>query len=459
MPEDAGVGASPSSDSFAAELNDTFSETPSTTAPSDQSGDPGFQQQTDATPPERITQAPDFTDPAELAQPEPEEKPKLELGDDLDDIGDPKIVDFKGKKEWHFTPEKGARLIENHKFVQELREAIPGLTVEDAKAHYQSDTHLKELWNDFLNGGTDRLAATMAQVSQNNRNPEAFANLAFSAALTLKNQNPQAFRQMIEKPITDGHMARYMDRVQDTGLQELQQARESGDQAKFNQAAYKLWAVQQQAYEATGKYKTEDGYRGKTQQAPPEMSQREMAQEQELQQHRQAAQQRQQQAVQHWEKTFNTDRDSRVQSVITSGLEKIKDYIPGTPTQQAAWKTHISSLVTGKLEGDPSFVSRFNLDRAAAMRSGDEARRGAVLAQWENRAKGIVNGELRKLIAEHTASQLDQNGKAHSARKAADARREPGGGLTPVPKSIVVPPQNGSKVDFKRELDEAFANM
>src|SRR5690349_19466228 len=74
--------------------------------------------------------------PAPVQPPQETKTPEAEPLPEDEEVGQPKITEnAKGEKTWHYPESRARILMQDRQFAQQLREAIPGITVQEATEH------------------------------------------------------------------------------------------------------------------------------------------------------------------------------------------------------------------------------------------------------------------------------------------------------------------------------------
>lgn len=450
----ADAGTSPSSPaSFTDSLDATFDASPESEETVVQEGTPEV---TDTEPP---------VAPAEVTPPVEPAVPETEAPED-DEVGQPKITEnAKGEKTWHYPESRARILMQDRQFAQQLREAIPGITVQDASEHYASHVDLMKSEEDIRSGDPaayDRFiqnyfGETSAQ------NPIPLASFAVRAANLLKDTNPSAFatvasktvealRSMDPKGFNDSVLipavqAKF-DGLYTNAWSKLQQAQISGNQANIQEAQRGLYRVQLSDYHLTGAYKKAPQSLGE--QPDPLASQRAEIERgrAEIQNHNQ----RQQQAAsQAWTQKVNTQYETGLADRVSKTLENVKSHYD--PAALKMIQNSILSETKTALEQNSEWKDLYDIEVKRARQSNSEPALAAAVTKYLNRAEPMLKANAKRLLPATTKAVVDANKQAHLAANTASSRRAPGTG-DPVRKSIVGNPANaGSRKDFMAELN------
>lgn len=417
--------------SMSAELDSMFSEsaTPSTEPV----------QETQQTAPE-LTQA-DVTPPAEeTAQPVAEETaPESPFEDD--EIGEPRITDNgKGQKEYHYPEKKAQMMLANHKFAKELREAIPGLTIQDATTHYQAFANMAKLNHALASGDVRSFLAQW-----NESAPGSVPQIAISAAQALYDVEPEVFEREIATPV----IANALQSMEREAFEELRSAQASGDPEAVKIANQRVFAAQYASWKATGRYTMLD--KGNAPVQDPFAAQRE-AFEREKQTFHQQRQQEAQQRYQGIQRDFDTRLNTRFDSMIERTMEKVKDHFAANPNFKNVTSKYLAQEVKDRIGENTAWSAVYNTEKEKALRSGDAKALGDVEKKYLSRAESLLVAELKKVVPSATKATVDASKQRHEAL-AASQRKEVGNGK-PAPQSIVSnPAKAGSYKSWEKELD------
>lgn len=413
--------------------------------------------------PEAEPQAPAQEDkPVDLVAPPVEE----EQAPEDEEVGQPKITEnAKGEKTWHYPESRARILMQDRQFAQQLREAIPGITVQDASEHFQSHVDMLKMEEDIKSGDPasyDRFINNYFGESSA-QNPIPLASFAVRAANLLKDTNPQAFAQVasktvealrtmdpqgFEKSVLVPAVAQKFEGFYQSAWQKLQQAQISGNQANVQEAQRELYRVQLSDYYLTGEYRKAPQALGN--QPDPLASQRAEIERgrAEIYNHNQ---QQQQQVAQAWTQKVTDQYEKGLADRVSKTLENVKSHYDPAALQMI--QNSILSETKAALAKTSEWKDLYDLEVKRAGQAKSEPALSAAITKYLNRAEPMLKANAKRLIPATTRAVVDANKQAHQAATTASNRRAPGTG-DPVRKSIVSNPANaGSRKDFMAELN------
>ncbi|HYV62620.1 MAG TPA: hypothetical protein VE958_08090, partial [Bryobacteraceae bacterium] len=110
------------------------------------------------------------------------------------EIGEPQIVDGpSGEKLHQYTPEQSLALHSNSRFAQELRAAIPDITVQDAISHDQAYTDLSKIVHDMRRGAPDGVQRFANMILKESGGSRFAAGLTEQLVNHVRQNDPMAY--------------------------------------------------------------------------------------------------------------------------------------------------------------------------------------------------------------------------------------------------------------------------
>lgn len=442
------------SNDFAADLDATFATAPTTEAEDTPASSDSQGELTAPTPTDTPAEtAPADTDP--LDGMDPDLRP--------DEIG----KNRGGKEHWRYSPERAKKLHGGLVFQRAITEALPGITVEDAKSHFEGYATHRQLEDNFLNSAHDPKAAfefVNHFVKQGQQRPEALGQISSNFLEATKQLQPDVYQQRIVAPIVEQALRPNIQSTYKSMFDFMERAQATGDAGVIQLATDLLKSVQTLDYNLTGKYET--GPQANAQAQNPADPQKQYyetqlaEQQKKLDSIRQANEQQQRQQYETAEKALDAHLENKLRERITAATDKLKDAYAGRPEALKIIQANLFTPVLDRMFQDEKWKTVFESERQRTV-LGDEASRERLTQRFLARLEPMIAAELKPLMEEHTQAQLATSQAKHQKLQQAASNRAPAASGVPAQKSIVPVPRTAgtsAKKAFLQELDEVFAS-
>lgn len=417
--------------------------------------------------------------PVEAAAEAAEAQPEDDL---LAPVDEEPQIDEKGKT-YRYTKGYAEReLLPARDFVRELRSKVdPNITVQDVQRAWGSDTAMRGITDDFLNGGDkgiERVVHDFARLAIDKLPPEhqipAMGGFALAAARYMEKAAPDWFRSAYIEPVERRAETNLIEHFQRSSYAAAQQAKTAalnrlsgqglvGEQLsqalakdkEYRDAQLLLWASQKLAYDRTQQFLDEPALA-----APPSNGADPLkAREDNVTRREQALNERQRteqtQRLQAWQQEVIRSEAGAITELYNTLISgKLQNHPPGI---QDAIRNQTVQEVDRLIRTDKTFMERYGQAVRNAQRTQQPQDRAAALELWKNRANAMIRAKGRELLAAANASVQSANGAAHARAKAGDARKEPSGRGAP-PKRSIVPAASETKTynSWEEQLADAL---
>ncbi len=356
-------------------------------------------------PPEQPT-------PPEERPPEGEEEPPVEQpvpeGEFDPEIGPPKVVDFKGKKEWHFTPEKGKLLVEGHKEAKAYREIG---SLDEVKSMAEKAIDLDAMHAHFAAGKVDSFLTYWGKKS-----PQGLAQMGQRLAERAKTEFPEAYDQMGSSFIKD---------LSDHFYQAYARSPEAEKKDANSSASKYLFGAQILEWFLTDQFKTPEQLS-----AAPTVDPRLGDIERREADLRRQTSERQKADWQSFEEGTYADIRKGINAKYSEALKPIARLEKEEPL---VWKGAIAELraaVEAATSEDKIFHQRFGLRFEQSQQSMSAQDRKALVEMFINRVERAINAAKPKIIESASRKFVAASAEQHrrSAESASRTEVSPGGG-------------------------------
>lgn len=324
------------------------------------------------------------------------EEQESELDDDVLDL--PKVPG----KGFYVTERKRDRLFGALRFQQAVEQVMPGVTPEAVKELSLYNTGAQRLIADLTGGNVEY---GMNFILSQAKDPAVAASMAEAVVKRLPEVAPQVHERLVTGAIQDKITSLY------------EQAVKTGNDAMFALA-------QQLDINVNEKYQTKDDF-SPAPKADPKMA----ALEQEVQQHRQAAESARQEQVRQVVAQTDTAMAQAVEKEIEAALSPVA-HLKGKPQ----WRVIVSDLrdkVKSEARTNDAWKRDFDLKAQQLRQTPTSQARQALVDKVTALARQVARTHRKAVIEEVTGGIAASSQAAHKQHQAAAAKAEPGTGGVP----------------------------
>jgi len=346
----------------------------------------------------------------------------IETPDDLAFVEiEPVSVSDDGKLH-HFNKNKADRLIQDHRFVKELAQILPEVTVDAVKELHNRAVQAEQMMNMFRMSPDDPGMADQVLQQFQQADPHAFGVLGIRTLLHLPQVNPEAAKvvhRLGEQRVIDQAKARLLS-ISDPAQREAEVNFIQNLELRLND----------------GQFTPKEALLASQNVDPVTLQLQELQlREQRVQQWEQT---QRKQAHQIRVQSIDGAEDAAAYSPIEDALKPLKANSAFKPEDIQDIEARLISAVKAAESSSPSHQATYNLLRTEAMRTGSPEAIAKVASFRQNIARMAIQQNSRAIIAARSQSVVAANQAAHTqAASAPRTENAPNGAVAPTPNGAI----------------------
>lgn len=384
-------------------------------------------------------------EPTEESDGEPKEESETDDDeeDPLDDLDDEIKPDREDDKELHFRKPKAVRLLQAHRDMNAIRDAIPNASVETLKEHFTSHTNITQMHNDVASGEPEGAARFTEYWFGKGAPAQAVAQMVSRLPDVLRTHHPEAMgiiqsgvsegifshieqNSRAGQPISEIEKRAYgglVDRLWADAINAAQTATSEALQEDAQTRAAVAMRVQQAI---TGGFESVEQAASRLQQAQRQPADRTSQERAALQREKQEFEQSQRRAAAERSKAWMAETDSHVDQAVSSLMDKTLEKFSSkfSPKILGAIKRDLADIVAKTEAANREWEGHYNAQREAAKRRPDAEARTRLAAMKTQFVEPILRKNLRAVIAEYTQAAVSEATKTHDKHRRVANKRE-----------------------------------
>lgn len=347
-------------------------------------------------------------------------------------------IETEGKKAIQIDVPRWNTVYQGYKLAQQIREFAP--SVESAKAQYETSNDYRVMHADFQSADPENIDAWLDHWAE--ESPDGFSAMASRLPEKLQALNPEAWESL-----QGAFLQKKIDQL-------YAEAAESGDQ----QAKYYAQLLD---YKVNGKYR-------ETLDKPDPIAARQKELDARQAKIDQQESERQGRVWSNFSTRIETAKQQGLSAVIDKILTPIRDRFQGAPELFEALKDRIATKAQSAIKNDFEWSRNHDIDLRSIKQSFDKswktggktnmnADAQALVGQYVSKASGIVASAAKPLVAQATASLVQQSNDKHAQLQKGQVRRGSSGGGKPSPRGFA--PQLPENATLDQKMDSFFAAL
>ncbi len=367
--------------------------------------------------------------PAEERVEKPAEKPaepKPE-GEFDDEVGAPRVVEYEGKKEWHWPESRAKTIYAGYEEAKKYREIAP--TLQEAGVHRDAYVDQLAMHSHLRSGDPEKIQHFVNY--WNRQAPKSMGVLTTRMVEAARTSNPEVYQSVVAGSLRD---------VADQFYREYAA---TPNKEASEEAAKLLFAAQMLDWYLGSEFKPSDAVKPVDPVAErlAEVERREAEVEK-------FHAERAQSAWNNFSAAVNANIRSGVQADIDDALKPIENLKKDQPLVYKAAASELREAVRAAIEADKSWGTLYGLKHEDAKRTMSDKDRKELVTMYRLRARRAISAVRSKVLSSVGSSVVSQSEQEHKRLEEASRRKETKGGA-PSPQKVRTDDLQGKTLDEK----------